>query len=561
MAFLRNGQFSLRKLMFRALLEALRTSTRPLGPFADVDHAWTVLAEAELVAPEVVEAVLMHPAVGVWSTRVLRNACDAAEDTTPLWSEVGVLHAIAGACAMRCGLVTTVPVPVVHGAVTLPTVGQFRLPPDSFPVGHAELRTSPDGTVLTVPGSRLSISTLDRGFLPTRTHRSTAEGVHLDVVFDDQDPYREFSGLAPPSPLEDAELDEWRKLLDEAWRLLVRWHPGYAAELPEGLTTLIPIAAVHQVVASSSSAAFGGIALSPKRSATELAEALVHEVQHSKLNALSDLVRLHDGPDEPVRYAGWRDDPRPVIGALHGIYAFVSVVEFWHVQRDLVPEPHSRRAHLTFALRARQVRRVVDDLRGATGLTDLGRRFVAGVSVRLAACETADVPEDVSAVATGLLEDHYSTWRLRHARARPADVAALVEDWFAGRAPSSPLPVGGDVVASRERGETNRAALLKALVLDPGRRERMLGAGGPDAEYVLGDHTGATAGYLGRIRSNPEDGDAWTGLGMALRSSVLLNRPEVARAVHNAVLTRTGTPPDPVRLAAWLDLAAPNPTA
>ncbi|MCS7475776.1 HEXXH motif domain-containing protein [Umezawaea endophytica] len=547
--------------MFRALLEALDSSTRSLGPFSDVDHAWTVLADAEAVAPEVVEAVLMHPAVGVWSSRVLRNACGAADDSTPLWSEVGVLHAIAGACAVRCGLVATLPVPVVHGAVTLPTVGQFRLPQDSFPVGHAELRASPDGAVLTAFGSRVSITTLDRGFRPARTHRSTADGRSLDVVLDDQDPYREFSGLAPPSPLDGVEVDEWRKLLDEAWRLLVRWHPGYAAELSAGLTALIPIDAALQVVASSSSAAFGGIALSPKRSATELAEALVHEVQHSKLNALSDLVRLHDGPDPSVRYAGWRDDPRPVVGALHGIYAFVSVVEFWHVQRGLVPEPHSRRADLTFALRARQVRRAVDDLRGAAGLTDLGRRFVAGVSVRLAACETADVPEDVTAAVTGLLEDHYATWRLRHVRPRPADVAVLVERWSAGLAPSSPLSVAGDVVASRERGETGRAALLKALVLDPDRRERMAGAVGPDARYALGDRAGAAAGYLRHLRSNPDGGDAWVGLGMALRSPALLTRPEVARAVHDAVLTRTGTPPDPTRLAAWLDPAVPHPAA
>ena len=84
----------------------------------------------------------------------------------------------------------------------------------------------------------------------------------------------------------------------------------------------------------------------------------------------------------------------------------------------------------------------------------------------------------------------------------------------------------------------------------------MSGTGAPDVAYVLGDHSGATAGYLRHLRSDPDGGDAWAGLGMALRSPVLLNRPEVVRAVHNSVLARTGTPPDPVRLAAWLDLAA-----
>ena len=53
--------------------------------------------------------------------------------------------------------------------------------------------------------------------------------------------------------------------------------------------------------------------------APALAAALVHEVQHSKLNAVIDIVPLvRPGVGHRRYYAPWRDDPRPPAGLLQG---------------------------------------------------------------------------------------------------------------------------------------------------------------------------------------------------------------------------------------------------
>lgn len=81
--------------------------------------------------------------------------------------------------------------------------------------------------------------------------------------------------------------------------------------------------------------------MSSKVTATQLVEVLVHEVQHSKLHALVDVVDRTTRDTGSV-YAPWRGDPRGLIGLLHRIYAFTAVVEFWHLQRDLVPPSEVR---------------------------------------------------------------------------------------------------------------------------------------------------------------------------------------------------------------------------
>lgn len=535
-AALRKGQYSIRRLMLRSLLEAVAGAEVRPGPFGDVEQAWTVLADAERVAPAVVEDVVMYPTVGVRLARALHDAGGAV----PSWREVGVLHAVAAAAAVRSGLRCTIAVPVVHGAVTLPTVGQWQLPPTGFPAGQAELR---------IAGGAVDVAGHTSTFVSAKDHRVLAGGQALAVTFEDLDPHREFTMPVAPAPLDAVEHDEWRKLLDEAWRLLTRWHRGYAEELASALRALIPLGAGTAVFAASSSNAFGAIALSAKATATQLAEALVHEVQHSKLNALVDLVDLTTTEDDWV-YAPWRDDPRRLGGMLHGIYAFTSVVEFWYVQRDFVPPAESRRAHFTFAHRHCQVRAAVDSLRGNTALTDLGRDFVAAASVRLSLCETAEVPDDLAETVADLLAEHRAAWRVHHLRPDPADVSALADAWLRG----SPCPrqARSRVVPSVTTRASPRSALLKMRVLDPERFERAVALESADAMFARGDRDTAAAVYARRIQADPRDGDAWAGLGLASRATALLDQPATVRAVHALVTTRTGAPPAPDQLAAWL---------
>ncbi|MGW4208897.1 HEXXH motif domain-containing protein [Lentzea sp. NPDC004789] len=547
-AVLRGGQYSIRKLRLRAFAEAAAAMADQLGPFAEVDRAWDLLVEAESRMPSGVEEVLMYPSVGVWLSRALRQVLGMALDATPLWSEVGGFNLVAAAAAVRSGLLFEIIVPVVHGAVTLPSVGVLR-PTTSVPIGHVVLHNTPTGLSLTLLGKH------DRGaFEPVKRHRSAARGQAVELVLDDLDPYREFTAPLPACPLSDHEIAEWRKLVDEAWDLLTACLPECAVELSVCLSTVVPLGTGQQVFAASSAAAFGSIAMSSKRSAVEFAEALVHEIQHSKVNALLDLVVLCEDDDECRFYAPWLDYPRPVTGLLHGIYAFTSVVEFWHLQRDLVPAQQSRRAHFNFAYRHHQVSETVRTLRRTPRLTELGRRFVAAVSARLAVCPPVDVPDDVTAAVETITSDHRAVWRLRHVRPDRDVVVALAEAWLARRTPTPAF--GPDVVVvSPESGRSPLGAMVKARVTDHGPTRL-----GPvdDAEnaFLNGDVALAAQRFTARLAATPEDVTAWSGLAVTLNSAALRRRPEVVRAVHRAVAGRTGRAPDPGELAAWLDQAA-----
>ncbi|MEU0877405.1 HEXXH motif domain-containing protein [Lentzea sp. NPDC005914] len=534
MSLLRRGQYGIRLLRLKTLIESMSGQRFAAG---DLDEAWTVLADAESTAPAVVEELLMHPAVGVWLARTLH---DIYAEAAPAQEEVQALHAVAAAAAVRCRLSCTLSVPVVQGAVTLPTVGQWRLDEQPLPAGRVELRIAAGDVTF---GPRAS-------FVTAKRHSAKAQGQLLEVAFDDVDPHREFSAPAPPNPLDEAAFDEWCTQLDEAWDILTRWHADYASELSAGLTTLIPLATETPVFAASSVNAFGGVALSPKQSATDLAEAMVHEIQHSKLNALMDLLSLHREDDHTWFYAPWRDDPRPLGGILHGIYAFTSVAEFWDVQRGLVPPAQARRGHFAFAFRCRQVREAIDAVRESAELTELGTRFLAASSARLAALDPASVPADLADAITTLLADHRATWRIHHVRPNAADVTAAADAWTLGG--PRPAVVRREVVPVAQQAESSRAALVKLRALDPESFRRIDSGESADVRFAGGDLDSAAATYERLVLAEPLDHDAWVGLGLAAGSRALLDQPETVRAVHLQVLARTGVAAAPLDLAAWL---------
>ncbi|MFD9736482.1 aKG-HExxH-type peptide beta-hydroxylase [Umezawaea sp. NPDC059074] len=550
MVYLRASQLSLRKLRLRVFAESVTRVTGQLAPFAGISAAWDLLAEAERRAPAAVEDVLMYPTVGVWLVRALRQVLGIAPDTTPLFVEVGGFHALAAAAAIRSGVDFTIPVPVVHGAVTLPSVGVVRVP-TGIPVGYVDLWHASGKIGIAVLGANREVP-----LESLRRHRSSVRGRTVDLVFDDLDIYREFECPRRATPLSEREYDEWCKFMDEAWDVLTAHHSESAVELSEGLSTVVPLGAEQRVFAASSTAAFGSIAMSPKQSAVTFAEALVHETQHSKLNALLDLVVLCEDDGVGRFYAPWLDYPRTITALLHGIFAFCSVVEFSHVQCGLAPAAERRYAHFTTAYRRVQVGLVVDTLSRVPELTPLGREFVASVSVRLAVCPSpADLPADVADTIRWMTTVHSVVWRLRHVRSDDDLVDALADAWVRGA--SAPRLTGVDVVeASPETGRTALEVLLRAQALEPDHVARLGSVDAAEAAFLGGDLRRAASLFSTRVGSAPGDVEAWAGLAIATDSAALRRRPEVVRAVHDAVALRTGRAPEPGELAAWLDPAA-----
>jgi HEXXH motif-containing protein len=60
-----------------------------------------------------------------------------------------------------------------------------------------------------------------------------------------------------------------------------------------------------------------------------VAEALCHELSHVRMNTLLEQGPLLDEADTSVHASPWRSDPRPLIGLVHGVHAFLNVRMFY----------------------------------------------------------------------------------------------------------------------------------------------------------------------------------------------------------------------------------------
>ncbi len=148
MALLERSQYSQRKLALRALIQQLEHNPDAVGPLVLPDQAWRILAAAERRDPAAVREILLYPPVGVWLRRALHHT--RREQTCGLpWTELGYLQLIAAAAAVSCRVSCVVRVPVWHGVVTLPTVGQVRLPRHS---GSSPHRARHPGVGMRWPG-------------------------------------------------------------------------------------------------------------------------------------------------------------------------------------------------------------------------------------------------------------------------------------------------------------------------------------------------------------------------------------------------------------------------
>jgi HEXXH motif-containing protein len=410
-------QYSRRKLQLHALTGLARDNPTVAGPLTSTDEVWRLLVTIESRAPEIVEDVLMYPPVGAWLSRMVHRIASGESATTPLWTEFGYLHSTVAATAIRANMPMSIRVPVLHGAVNLPTAGHVRLPV-TFPVGMAHMVADHRGVRLRGPSFDVTLPddltepTAD--YQPTRTHMTEDGGRVLRLRIEDTDPYRAFTRPRRPHRLSPLDIADWAKLIDEAWHVLSTSHSHFAEEVSAGLTTVMPAAAEDELLAASSPSGFGGMMLSANESPVTMAELIVHELQHSKLNALLDLVTILDQPGEATEYAPWRQDPRPPIGLLHGIYAFASAVEFHRAQRRHSPSPDRKRADFLFAHRRAQVGEAISVVRGLRGLTDLGREFVDIVAGRIDTCDRDAVDVEVLRTVRAMTADHRATWRMRH---------------------------------------------------------------------------------------------------------------------------------------------------
>nr|WP_237523645.1 HEXXH motif-containing putative peptide modification protein [Streptomyces sp. SID5466] len=583
---LRAGQRSIRLLVLRELLRTGAFPDASRGALPPVDEVRALLEEADRAARHEVDALLLHPSVGRWMSHVLRRrTAPGSSADVPLWTDLGHAHAIAAAAGIRAGLTFTFRVPVREGRVFLPTLGYAEL-------GTTGARTA-DITVkrwtVRFPGSGITVrkplSREARGWYPAHRVSVGTGAAALTVLLDDVDPFRHEDAVSEPSPnrpLDPGAVQRWTDLLAGAQDLLRRTDPEQARTLGATLTALTPHGPAGTVVAShTSSDAYGGIVLSEPACAEDLAATLVHEFRHLKFNAVTDLVPLHTrepggapGSGEEMFQAPWRDDPRNFEGTFHGVFAHSGVADFWRrVCRD-AEGPLLRRARFELAYWWPQVRDAAAALRTSPRLTRAGRTFLSLAAGSLDRPEELlDVPDDVALLAREAVIGNRARWRIHHLRVPPADVADCVAAWRAG----DPLPehAGTDPLLVPDPGAPATApatALLRRAAVATRRSDPLGPTPRPGHESVgtlaalariAGDVALARRLCTDRIADDPQDPEAWIGLGPAMRRAAheapadvaaaraLSHRPELVRAVHAALTAEPGPTVDPVALAAW----------
>ncbi|MFD7405190.1 HEXXH motif domain-containing protein [Streptomyces sp. NPDC059866] len=554
---------------------------RMLDDATDLGPAWDLLSAAQRRAPAVVDELLMYPQTGMWLATALRRlrASTAEKDEPPLPVVLGHVRALAAAAALRAELDFTVEVPVRHGRVPLPTLGCAELP-SAEPWTTATVRAEAGRAVVETPGHRVAVplppGSAGPGWHPVRRLAVGPAERRLEVALDDLDPYRTYPQPTEPRPLSEEAAAQWRQMLERAWGVLLRDQPETAAAMRRGVFSLSPTPARERFRPRSVSSgdAFGGIEASEPDDAVQLAVTLVHEFQHTKLGGLLHLTPLVTrGADNGTElwYAPWRDDPRPLEGLLQGIYAFVGITRFWRAHRRAAGA-RTATAHFEFALWRAHVTTAMEQVHRHPRLTPLGITLLDTLRDHCAKWLAEPVPEDQLAAARLCVADHVARWRAHHLRPAPAAVDEAVRAWLAGESgPPGALAAEPEVVPDPSARWLDCLAMLvrhRLTGADGDRHSeepekaaaRVTGALAGDALLAAHDAVAARQAYVAHLAVEPGRAGTWAGLGRALAASdthpiaarLLSHHPERARAVHEALLRVTGTPPDPVHLATWL---------
>lgn len=577
---LQRAELSRVLLLLRAILEqAVRHPEVTRGPLPPPDTAWDLLTRVQERAPAALDAVLAYPYVGSWASHTLRRLRGRASEQCPLWVHVGHLHSLAAVAAIRAGLDVHLQVPARDGAVTLPTMGlalpsatvsTSALPATRWSVaeisssgGRTEIRDG--GACVCLPDDPADDTP---GWWGLRSVDIRAGKSTLSVRLDDLDPYRGIYGPLEPRRLDNAELRVWRGLLTDAWELVCLHLPERAEALCVGLRALVPLPPHRRGVSASSSEAFGGAHVARPTEPSALAATLVHEFQHIQLGGLLHLVKLHEDDQSLRFYSPWRDDPRPLGGLVQGVYAFFGVTEFWRALSGTTDNRLRRTATFEYARWRAPTWQALRTLQDDQYLTEAGRRFFDGVATRLSTWQDEPLPADVTTAADAVAVDHMAGWKLRHLRPDPALVAGIVRAWpTASTAAGIPTAADPDGPWSHARADLILRSVEGACARPDCGDTENIEATPADRAYAEGRHADAERAYRAELAADPDCPTSWIGFALAWSSvqpgpgaTLLLQRPELVRAVHRE-LRAVPAPPEPDVLATWIAIRWPDLTS
>ncbi|HEY8040569.1 MAG TPA: HEXXH motif-containing putative peptide modification protein [Polyangiaceae bacterium] len=125
-------------------------------------------------------------------------------------------------------------------------------------------------------------------------------------------------------------VEEWLGALRDAFAVVAEHLPELREEMALYAQAIVPVGYfAEKHLSASYREAIGTLYLSLHPSPMTMVEALVHETQHSKMNALLELDDVLENAHEPLYRSPVRPDARPLHGVLLAVHAFVPVARLY----------------------------------------------------------------------------------------------------------------------------------------------------------------------------------------------------------------------------------------
>jgi HEXXH motif-containing protein len=144
-----------------------------------------------------------------------------------------------------------------------------------------------------------------------------------------------------PIDLGGKSTGDWVRSLRDALDLVGEHLPDLRREMDLALTLAVPVGFEPvKHLSASYRQAIGTVYLTLHPNPVVMAEALVHEHSHAKINALVELDPILSNHWDATFPSPYRPDPRPMMGVLLGAHAFVAVERFLERLADPAFEGH-----------------------------------------------------------------------------------------------------------------------------------------------------------------------------------------------------------------------------
>ena len=152
----------------------------------------------------------------------------------------------------------------------------------------------------------------------------------------------------------DRATEDWVSSLEQALGLVESTLPDLYEEMKVVLRTIVPVGVdEHAHLSASYQEVIGAIYVSLHPNPMTMAEALIHEFSHTKLNTLANFDPVLVNAFAPLFPSPYRPDPRPLHGILLGVHAFLPVERFYE---RLVEQGHIESSSRSFVQRRRDLR-------------------------------------------------------------------------------------------------------------------------------------------------------------------------------------------------------------